>query len=134
VHFFGDKVTAQTTEKAGRLRLALTQRADAVSIRNFLQKSVEPGSEVYTDGWRGCSKAELEGYEHGLHPFDTHALHIHRAFENLKTWLNGNHHGVDPKYLQSYLNEFAFRFNRRKTPLARFQTLLGIASNKDPVS
>jgi hypothetical protein len=48
--------------------------------------------------------------------------------------LNGTHHGVDPKYLQSYLNEFAFRFNRRNTPLAGFQTLLGIASNKDPVS
>jgi hypothetical protein len=58
-------------EKAGRLRLALTQRADAVSIRNFLQKSVEPGSEVYIDGWRGYSKAALEGYEHGLHPSDT---------------------------------------------------------------
>ena len=98
------------------------------------QKSVEPASEVYTDGWRGYSKAALEGYEHGLHPSDTHALHIHRAFGNLKTWLNGTHHGVDPKYLQSYLNEFAFRFNRRKTPLAGFQTLLGIASNKDPVS
>jgi transposase-like protein len=121
-------------EKAGRLRLALTQRADAVSIRNFLQQSVEPGSEVYTDGWRGYSKTALEGYEHGLHPSDTHALHIHRAFGNLKTWLNGTHHGVDPKYLQSYLNEFAFRFNRRRTPLAGFQTLLGIASNKHPVS
>jgi transposase-like protein/Zn ribbon nucleic-acid-binding protein len=121
-------------EKAGRLRLALTQQADAVSIRNFLQKSVAPGSEVYTDGWRGYSKAALEGYEHGLHPSGTHALHIHRAFGNLKTWLNGTHHGVDPKYLQSYLDEFAFRFNRRKTPLAGFQTLLGIASNKNPVS
>jgi len=38
------------------------------------------------------------------------------------------------KYLQSDLDEFAFRFKRRKTPLAGFQTLLGIASNKDPVS
>jgi transposase-like protein len=120
-------------EKAGRLRLALTQRADALSIRNFLQQSVEPGSEVYTDGGRGYSKAALEGYEHGLHPSDTHALHIHRAFGNLKTWLNGTHHGVDPKYLQCSLDEFAFRFNRRKTPLAGFQTLLGIASNKGPV-
>ena len=121
-------------EKAGRLRLALTQRADALSIRHFLKQSVEPGSEVYTDGWRGYSKAALEGYEHALHPSDTHALHIHRAFGNLKTWLNGTHHGVDPKYLQCYLDEFAFRFNRRQTPLAGFQTLLGIASNKDPVS
>ena len=121
-------------ENAGRLRLALTQRADAVSIRRFLEKNVELGSEVYTDGWKGYSKAALAGDEHELHPSDTPALHIHRAFGNLKTWLNGTHHGVDPKYLQCYLDEFVFRFHRRKTPLAGFQTLLGVASNKQPVS
>lgn len=63
----------------------------------------------------------------------THALHIHRAFGNLKTWLNGIHHGVDPKYLQNDLDEFVFRFNRRKTPMAAFQTLLGLAAHKIPV-
>ena len=52
------------------------------------------------------------------------ASHIHRAFGNLKTWLNGTHHGVYPKYLQSYLDEFVFRFNRRKTPMAAFKRFL----------
>jgi len=60
------------------------------------------------------------------------APHIHRVFSNLKTWLNGTHHGVEPKYLPDYLDEFVSRFNRRKTPMAAFQTLLGIASNKPP--
>ncbi|WP_342803675.1 transposase [Pontiella sulfatireligans] len=46
--------------------------------------------------------------------------------------MNGTHHGVDPKYLQTYLDEFTFRFNRRKTPMAAFQTLLGIATQKAP--
>ena len=44
------------------------------------------------------------------------------------------HHGVEPKYLQSYLDEFVFRFNRRKTPMAAFQTLLGISVNKAPLT
>ena len=123
----------EEAEKAGRLRLAVTRNADAVSIRSFLTANVESGGEIYTDGWRGYSRAALAGYGHELHPSGTHALHIHRVFGNLKTWLNGTHHGVEPKHLQSYLNEFVFRFNRRKTPMAAFQTLLGLTTVKLPV-
>lgn len=121
-------------ERAGRLRLAPTERADAVSIRNFLTRNVQPGSVINTDGWKGYSKTTLADYHHELHDPTTHALHIHRAFGNLKTWLTGTHHGVDPKYLQFYLDEFAFRFNRRNTPMAAFQTLLGLASKRNHVS
>lgn len=120
-------------EKAGRLRLAVAQRADALSIRGFLAAHVQPGSEVRTDGWRGYSKTALADYRHTLHPHGTHALHIHRAFGNLKTWINGTHHGVAPKYLQNDLDEFVFHFNRRKTPMAAFQTLLGLATRKNPL-
>lgn len=120
-------------EKAGRLRLAITQRADASSIRRFLTAHVQPGSEICTDGWKGYSKTALADYRHEVNPPGTHALHIHRTFGNLKTWLNGTHHGVAPKYLQNYLDEFVFRFNRRKTPMAAFQTLLGLAAHKVPL-
>jgi hypothetical protein len=50
------------------------------------------------------------------------------VFGNLKTWLGGTHHGVGHDHLQAYLDEFAFRFNRRRIPMAAFQTLLGLAS------
>jgi hypothetical protein len=40
----------------------------------------------------------------------------HRTFSNLKTWLKGAHHGVSAKHLPHYLDEFVFRFNRRRTP------------------
>jgi len=60
--------------------------------------------------------------------------HIHRVFSNLKTWLIGTHHGVEPRYLPNDLDEFVFRFNRRHTPMAVFQTVLGIASGKNPVT
>jgi hypothetical protein len=36
------------------------------------------------------------------------APHFHRVFSNLKSWLNGTHHGVNPWYLQRYLDEFDF--------------------------
>jgi len=127
-------------EKAGRLRLAIIHNADEETIGSFLNKNVEPGSVIRSDGWRGYSKTAMKGYNHDIRivgsPERAHlvAPHIHRVFSNLKTWLTGTHHGVEPKYLTRYLDEFVFRFNRRQTPMAAFQTLLGIASNKKPMS
>jgi hypothetical protein len=127
-------------EKAGRLRLAVIQNSGEETIGSFLNKNVEPGSEIRSDGWRGYSKTAMKGYDHDKrivgNPERAHlvAPHIHRVFSNLKTWLTGTHHGVEPKYLTRYLDEYVFRFNRRQTPMAAFQTLLGIASNKKPMS
>lgn len=112
-------------ERAGRLRLAKAERADETSIRRFLSDNVEAGTEIDTDQWKGYSQSATRGYRHEFHHPETHALHIHRVFGNLQTWLNGTQRGVDAKYLQNYLDEFVFRFNRRKTPMAAFPNALG---------
>lgn len=129
----------ERVEKAARLRLKKINNADEKTIRLFLQQSVEKNSHIRTDGWKGYSKTALADYRHevrivGVGKAHQLAPHIHRVFSNLKTWLHGTHHGVQPKYLQYYLDEFTFRFNRRQTPMAAFRTLLGIATQKKPVS
>jgi len=53
---------------------------------------------------------------------------IHIVFGNLDAWLLGSHHGVSPKHLQAYLNEFVFRFNRRFWPMVAFDSVLEIAA------
>ena len=53
-----------------------------------------------------------------------------RAIGNLQQWLIGTYHGVSKDQLQVYLDEFVFRHNRRKTPAAAFQTLLGLGSGR----
>ena len=127
-------------KRAGRLRLQLVQNADGVSIGSFLKKNLAPGSQVKTDGWAGYSNSAMREYNHIAKVQDSPesasrlAPHIHRVFSNLKTWLMGTHHGVEPKYLQAYLDEYVFRFNRRQTPMAGFQALLGISSTKKPLS
>ena len=65
---------------------------------------------------------------------DRVALVVHRVFGNLKTWLRGTHHGVGHQHLQAYLDEFTFRFNRRRTPMAAFQTLLGLGAQLAPTT
>lgn len=57
---------------------------------------------------------------------------VHLVLSNLKTWLNGIHHGVSEKHLQAYLNEFTFRFNRRFYPFNAFRSLLGMAGSTAP--
>ena len=57
---------------------------------------------------------------------------VHLVFSNLKTWINGTHHGVSQQHLQAYLNEYVFRFNRRFYPMTAFNSVLGIAARSVP--
>jgi hypothetical protein len=67
---------------------------------------------------------------------DAHIIlpRAHRIFSNLKVWALGVYHGLRRKHLQSYLDEFVFRFNRRRTRHAAFRSLLGIATAHAPLS
>ena len=56
-----------------------------------------------------------------------------RAIGNLQQWLIGTYHGVSRDQLRVYLDEFVFRHNRRRTPMAAFQTLLGLKTARGPV-
>src|ERR1022692_3638180 len=56
-----------------------------------------------------------------------------RAIGNLQGWLIGTYHGVSKAQLQVYLDEFVFRHNRRKTPAAAFQTLLGLGTARKSI-
>jgi transposase-like protein len=104
------------------------------SLAGFVKRTTAPGTPILTDGWPAYAPLAELGYRHrprtqGAPERAAKLLpHIHRVFGNLKTWLSGTHHGVGHDHLQAYLDEFAFRFNRRRTPMAAFQTLLGLAS------
>lgn len=95
-------------------------------------------SRIRTEGGTGYSDAALEEYRHHVWsagaPPRTHTRvpHIHNVFGNLTTWLNGTHHGGEPTYLPSYLDECVFRVTRRQSPMAAVQTLRGIALQKNP--
>ncbi len=61
------------------------------------------------------------------------AVVLDRAIGNLQQWLIGTYHGVSHNQLQVYLDEFVFRHNRRKQPMAAFQTLLGLGTGQNPI-
>ena len=124
---------------SGRIRLAVVEDLSAASLVSFVQAVVAPGSTLLTDGWQGYAPLR-KGYDHQPStvgdPKNASKLfpRVHRAFSNLKTWLKGTHHGVSAKHLPHYLNEFVFRFNRRRTPMAAFQSLLGVSTQYPPTT
>ena len=119
---------------AGRVRLAVVPDRSRESLCGFVQNAVKPNTMVVTDGWRAYKGLEALGFKPIAFPAngdpevtEENLPIIHLVFSNLKTWIRGIHHGVSPKHLQAYLNEFSFRFNRRFYPFNAFASLLGIA-------
>ena len=132
-------VAVEVIDKAtpGRLRLGMIADASSASLHPFIKASVAPGATLKTDGWSGYPG--LPDFKHEPHVVGSMAAHIvlpwvHRVISNLKTWGLGVYHGLRRKHLQSYLDEFVFRFNRRATPHAAFRTLLGIGTAIKPVT
>jgi ISXO2-like transposase domain/Transposase zinc-ribbon domain len=114
----------------GRLRLAPIADFSAASLHAFVEANVAAGVTAKTDGWSGYAGAP--GVTHDPHVVGPMAAHIvlpwaHRVFANLKRWALGVYHGLRRKHLRSYLDEFVFRFNRRRTRHAAFRSLLDIA-------
>jgi transposase-like protein len=105
----------------GRIRLRRVPDLTKATLHNFIAQSVEPGSTVRTDGLNAY--LGLEGYTHdrrvqGPDPKAAGKLmpRVHRVASLLKRWLLGTHQGaVGHEYLDYYLDEFTFRFNRRKS-------------------
>jgi len=104
----------------GRIRLRRIPDLTKASLHGFIGQAVEPGSTVRTDGWK--SYLGLDGYIHDrqIQRHQTEGEHllprVHRAVSLLKRWMLGTHQGaVGHDHLDYYLDEFTFRFNRRKS-------------------
>ena len=110
-------------QRIGRIRLRHIADVSRKTLHGFIAEAIEPGSTVQTDGLQAYR--ELPGYLHqrnvqNRQPADAEHLlpRAHRVISLLKRWLMGTHQGaVAPEYLQDYLDEFTFRFNRRSSAL-----------------
>ena len=110
-------------EPKGRVRLALAENNDEATLKRFADANVASKAAVKTDGLPSYNRRSLGERAHEAHVQtpaerrETDALQtVHWVVSVLKRWLLGTHGGaVKTKHLQSYLDEFTFRYNRRKT-------------------
>ena len=133
-------VAVEDRDKAsGRIRLHQIYGHDRSSLHGFIRENIEPGSTIRTDGL--LSYRRLSDYDHDQKvqgdPKKTKLLpHVHLVISLLKRWLLGTHQGaIQKEYLDYYLDEFTFRFNRR-TSQSRgklFYRLVQQAAQADPL-
>ena len=104
----------------GRIRMQRIPDFDRKTLHRFIRESIEPGSTVCTDGLN--SYRDLDGYNHDrkVQKHQSEGEHllprVHLVISLLKRWMLGTLQGSVPlKHLDDYLNEFVFRFNRRKS-------------------
>jgi len=116
-------VEVKETKGFGRVRMRHVPDASGANIQPFICDVVAQGANVRTDGWTGYNGLSKHGYLHERvvlsssgDPAHVSMPGVHRIASLLKRWILGTHQGsVVPAHLQSYLEEFTFRFNRRNS-------------------
>jgi len=107
----------------GRIRMRVIEDASAASLYSFVKDCIDSGSTIHTDGWQGYAGLETKGYHREITRLrgrrkeaSTLMPRVHRVASLLKRWILGTHQGaVAPRHLPYYLDEFTFRFNRRRS-------------------
>jgi hypothetical protein len=101
-------------------RIAVFKPFTQETVNATVQGIAAPGARFLTDGLGTFGGLEAAGFHYsptrtkdlpdGVEPF----AHMHILVSNGKAWLQGTFHGLGPKYMQPYLSEFCYRFNRRR--------------------
>jgi transposase-like protein len=108
---------------SGRVRLVRIPNVQARTLTDFVLDTCEPGSVIYTDHWAGYNWLKNNGFTHHAtsisasgNPAHIAMPRVHRVASLLKRWILGTHQGgVRVHQLDYYLDEFVFRFNRRRS-------------------
>ena len=114
----------------GRLRSIPSRRGPALSRE--VRSHVNPSAFIITDDWQAYKPLRGDFLAHriinhsaGIYVRgDVHTNTIEGFFGNLKTGMRGAYKKVSPRYLQSYLNEYVWRYNARHAGRAMFHSLL----------
>lgn len=127
-------------ERGGRVVAMVTPDAKAKTVLPILCEKVLPESTVYTDEFPIYDKLSQHpnGYvhrriQHAQNVYvmgDCHTNTIEGFWSLVKRGIGGVYHSVSKKYLQSYLNEYSFRYNRREAKQPMFTSLLEQVSER----
>jgi transposase-like protein len=128
---------------SGRVRMSRVNDVSGASLVPFVQAAVNPDAVVHTDGWSAYRRLTEHGYDHRPRNISSsgdpaHVLmpRVHRVAALLDRWWLGTHQGaIRSQHLDYYLDEYTFRFNRRRSraPGMLFYRLLEQSVNVDPV-
>lgn len=124
--------------KAGFAKV-LVAKETKEDAQKFVDKTIEKNSMVNTDASPSLIHLENVDVDYQVVGSDPEILDhwlpwIHKFISNAKSWIVGTHHGVEAKYLNRYLSEYTFRFNRRHNPDSLFFRALGACVHAKPTT
>jgi transposase-like protein len=110
-------LVAVATEANGRIRMKVVENTKYKTLLDFVDTHIEKGSHITTDGWGAYRLLPSRGYKHLAVESKSKALgNVHLTISLVKRWMLGTLQGnVSVEHMQRYLDEFTFRYNRRKS-------------------
>ena len=124
--------------KAGFAKVKVTPEKWA-TVQSFIKENIDPTSKLHVDGARALGdlqniKSEAMVMDQDKELLDTWLPWVHRFISNAKQWVLGTHHGVSSKYLEFYLSEYTYRFNRRHDMNSLFHRALTACALASPIT
>ncbi len=119
-------------ERKGKVVMKKIETTGKYALQEQIAKHISPTAIVMTDEWRGYMQLPKLGYEHHVvnhgKTFVTdkvvHTENIEGLWGRIKPAVRGVYRKISSKYIESYMNEYCFRYNNRKTPELMFDLLL----------
>jgi transposase len=117
-------IVVGAVEREGSVKAEIIPDARRATLIPFVQENVTVDSIIHTDEWHAYATLKLHGYEHQKSSHakkqwvvgDSHTNTIEGFWSLMKGGLRGVYRGrVEKQYLQNYINEYSFRYNRRNT-------------------
>jgi transposase-like protein len=119
------------------VKAQVLKSVDGEAIKAFAKETVQPGAVIQTDGLNIYPALAENGYVHKPRKVDPknapeHLKWLHIIVSNMKAFVAGTYHGLNVKYFQAYLDEFCFRFNRRRWQEQLFARTLAACASAEP--
>jgi transposase-like protein/predicted RNA-binding Zn-ribbon protein involved in translation (DUF1610 family) len=119
-------------QREGNIKAVVVSNVQIKTIQPIINASVEKGSSVMTDEFNIYNHVARNGYwhekvEHAVKEYVRGKIHtntIEGFWSQLKRSLDGTHHVVSPKYLQTYVDEFVYRRNALRNEASLFETMI----------
>ncbi len=129
-------------EEKGKVVVKVADGNKAADLLPHAKAKVLPASTVYTDEFKSYNALEGMGYTHDRVNHeqrvyvsgDVHTNTIEGFWATVKRGIGGTYHSVSTRHLQSYLDEYAFRWNSRGNPVGMFDAFLNRIEKASPAS
>ncbi len=135
----GKTIVFGMVERGGRARGKVVPNVRAVTLLPEIQSNILPDATVYTDDLLSYGRLSKLGFDHksvahSQHVYvtggDIHTNSIEGFWGQLKRSIDGTYHHVDAKYLQGYVDEYAYRYSHRKDKQSMFKSMLNQVVSK----